>query len=266
MSLLNHLARWIANLLVIIVTTFRDNEVDLGGPLIRTLNELSRLNVLDRISLHGLPAAGVGETLRALSGREPPEVVVSLVTSYIDGNPLFVEELYKHLEEQRKLFDPGGQFISEIALNEIHVPETLRLTIGRRLARLSNATQKVLAVAAVIGYSFGFELLEAATLMDADALLDCVEEAERASLILSRLERLEARFQFSHELTRRAVVEGLSAPRRQRLHASVADAIERIHASALDEHSSDLAHHLSLAPWLTPAGRFGTLRWRPGGR
>lgn len=255
LALLNHLTRSISNIPVVIAVTFRDNQSDLGMPLARTLDELSRPHLLEQIRLHGLSAVDVAEMLRGLSGRKPPDTVVNVVTSYTDGNPLFIEELYKHLEEQGKLFDPDGGFISEIVFDEIHVPETLRLIVGGRLARLSNATQKVLAVAAVIGHSFGFELLEAATMMDADGLLDCVEEAERAGVTLSTLERLEARFQFCHELIRQAVVEGLSAPRRQRLHVNVADAIERIYASALDDHSSDLAHHLWQAGAVADPGR-----------
>jgi tetratricopeptide (TPR) repeat protein len=48
---------------------------------------------------------------------------------------------------------------------------------------------------------------------------------------------------FSHELVRQAVVGGLSAARRQRLHLEVAEAIERVNAHALEDHYGELAHH-----------------------
>jgi tetratricopeptide (TPR) repeat protein len=120
----------------------------------------------------------------------------------------------------------------------------VRLVIGRRLARLRDETQKVLGTAAVIGRSFTFELLEASTATGADALLDCIDEAERGGLIASSLQYPEVRFKFAHELIRRAVLDGQSAPRRQRLHSRVAETIEQLYPDALYDHAEDLAHHL----------------------
>ena len=102
----------------------------------------------------------------------------------------------------------------------------------------------MLDTAAVIGRSFTFELLKAATRGDEDPLLDSMEEAERAGLIASTLRYPEALFKFAHELIRRAVIDGQSAARRQRLHLSVADGIEQLYGYALDDHAEDLAHHL----------------------
>jgi tetratricopeptide (TPR) repeat protein len=80
--------------------------------------------------------------------------------------------------------------------------------------------------------------------LDADALLDAVDEAERAHLIASVSGGPEARFTFAHELIRQTLLSGLSLPRRQRLHLQVAEAMERVYARALEEHAADLAHHL----------------------
>ena len=117
----------------------------------------------------------------------------------------------------------AGSFVEDLNLAEIDVPQSLRLVIGRRLARLSEEARKILAPAAVIGRSFTFELLEASTNMNADSLLDYVEEAEKSGLIYSTLGYPEASFQFSHELIRHAVLSDLSAPRRQRLHLNVVE-------------------------------------------
>ena len=244
LSLLNHIGRSISKMPVLMVGTFRDNEIDSGGPFAQTLDELLRIHMLERINLRGLPQEAVADMIRALSGKEPPPTVVGLFYSGTEGNPFFVEELFRHLVERGKLLDGAGEFRKDLNLAEIDVPQSLRLVIGRRLARLSEETRKVLGPAAVIGRSFTFELLEASTNMDADSLLDSVEEAEKAGLIYSTLGYPEASFQFSHELIRQAVLSDLSAPRRQRLHLNVVDGIERIHANALEDHAGDLAHHL----------------------
>ncbi len=244
LSLLNHIARSISKIPVLILGTFRDNEFDSAGPLAQTLDELLRIHMLERISLRGLPQDSVAEMIRALSGKEPPPAIVNLIYSGTDGNPFFVEELFHHLIERGRLLDSNGEFRRDLNLAAIDVPQSLRLVIGRRLAWLSDQARKILGPAAVIGRSFTFELLEASTNLDADSLLDYVEEAEKAGLIYSTLGYPEASFQFSHELIRQAVLSDLSAPRRQRLHLNVANAIERVHADALEDQAGDLAHHL----------------------
>lgn len=244
LSLLNHIARSISKIPVLIVGTFRDDEIDSAGPLAQTLDELLRIHMLERVSLRGLPQEAVAEMIRALSGKEPPQAVVNLFYAGTDGNPFFVEELFRHLVERGRLMNERGEFRRDLNPAEIDVPQSLRLVIGRRLARLSDEARKLLASAAVIGRSFSFDLLEASIGMDADSLLDCVEEAEKSGLVYSTLGYPEASFQFSHELIRQAVLSDLSAPRRQRLHLNVVNGIERIHANTLEDRAADLAHHL----------------------
>ena len=254
-SLLRYLAPLIAKMPVLIVGTYRDSEIDHTRPLAKTLDELIRLHAVERLSLGGLPQNAVGEMLRALSGREAPQKLVSLIYSETEGNPFFVEELYYHLVEQGKLLDSAGEFRRDLKLEDVDIPRSLRLVIGRHLARVSAETQKILGAAAVIGRSFTFELLEASTRIGPDRLLDRIEEAERAELIYSSLDYPDARFHFSHELIRQAVISELSAVRRQRLHLGAADAIERIYSSTLEDHAEDLAHHLWQAGGIADAAR-----------
>ena len=117
----------------------------------------------------------------------------------------------------------SGQFRSELKIAELEAPPSVRLVVARRLARLSDLTQKMLATAAVIGRFFSFEILQASSADDADSILECVEEAEKAGLVFSVAESPKARFEFSHELIRQAVIGGLSAARRQKLHLEVAE-------------------------------------------
>jgi tetratricopeptide (TPR) repeat protein len=120
----------------------------------------------------------------------------------------------------------------------------VRLVIGRRLEHVSDEVRHVLTGAAVIGRSFSFQLLEALEETEPDALLDAVDESERANLIAAADDGPEARFTFAHELIRQTLISGLSLPRRQRTHLRIAEAMERVYARNLEEHSADLAHHL----------------------
>ena len=243
-SLLSHIARYVAKAPVVILGTYRDNELERAVGLAATLDACTRLQVLERIDLANLSKRAAAEMIAALGGRQPPAAVVDVIYSGSDGNPFFVEELFQHLKERGKLLDSNGEFRRLLKLDDSDVPESLRLIIGRRFARLAVDTRRYLNTAAVIGRSFTFGLLEASTAAKSEDLLDAVEEAEESGLILSRVEYPEARFQFSHELIRQAVLAQLSAPRTQRINLQIADAIERVYASGLEDKVNDLAHHL----------------------
>jgi predicted ATPase len=74
------------------------------------------------------------------------------------------------LLDGERVFDASGQFRTDIAIDEIDVPENVRLIIGRRLERLSKNEKRVLTAAAVIGRSFSFQLLTAISEVDVDDL------------------------------------------------------------------------------------------------
>jgi predicted ATPase len=254
LAFLSHFARAMSVMRVMVVLTYRDDEVDPVGPFGKILDELIRFRV-EQIHLRGLPESGVAEMIGALSGHEPPSSLVDLLYTNTEGNPFFVAELLRHIERTGS----KGASLEGFERAELDLPHSLRLVIGRRLARVSDETRRILGTAAVIGRSFTFALLEAATRVEAEQLIDLVEEAEKAGLIASRLRYPDAQFKFSHELIRRAVLDDLSVARRQRLHRNVAAAIELLHPNTAEDHAEDLAHHLWNAGAAAETGK--TLRY-----
>jgi tetratricopeptide (TPR) repeat protein len=241
--LLQHITQRLHEMPILLVGTYRDVELDVARPLAAALRELTRQRLAHHLALKRLPEAGVAAMLEALSGQEPPAPLVQAVYGETEGNPFFVEEVFQHLAEEGKLFDEQGRWRSDLRIVELEVPRSVRLVIGQRLERVCEDCQRVLTTAAVVGRGFSFELLDALGDVGTDALLDAVDEAERAHLITSTADGPEARFTFAHELIRQTLVSGLSLPRRQRRHLRVAEAMERLYAHALEEHATDLAHH-----------------------
>src|SRR5713226_6256282 len=263
-ALLIHLANRIAQLPVVIIGTFRDGYSDSNPALIRTLEELVRMGVRPQ-KLGGLPTVAVAQMLRELSQREAPESLLSLIYEESQGNPFFVEEVYRHLVEGGKVFDAAGQFRTDIKIEEFDVPENVRLVINRRLERLDENEKRVLAAAAVIGRSFSFQLLTAISQIDVDELFTVIEKAQQMGIIIPSSEGPERPFTFAHELVRQTLLAAISVPRQQRLHASVADAIERLYPSDMNERAGEITDHLlkagsfvdrqKLVRWLTLAGK-----------
>ncbi len=264
LALLIHLANRIAQLPVVIIGTFRDGYSDSNPALIRTLEELVRMGVRPQ-KLGGLPTVAVAQMLRELSQREAPESLLSLIHEETQGNPFFVEEVYRHLVEDGKVFDAAGQFRTDIKIDEFDVPENVRLVINRRLERLDENEKRVLAAAAVIGRSFSFQLLTAISQIDVDELFTVIEKAQQMGIIIPSSEGPERPFAFTHELVRQTLLAGISAPRRARMHASVADAIELVYPDAVNERAGEIADHLISRIKLPSAQKKGPNFWLGSG-
>jgi tetratricopeptide (TPR) repeat protein len=102
----------------------------------------------------------------------------------------------------------------------------------------------VLAAAAVLGRECSFDVLREMVALDDDELISALEEARDAQLMVE-LERSDgSAYGFTHALVRQTLYRGLSGPRRQRLHAQAAAAIERVHG---DAQIAALALHHRLA-------------------
>src|SRR4029078_275063 len=80
---------------VLIVGTFRDSELQPGHPLPELLAELERGRELPRVRLDGMDEREVAELIGG--GAEPG--AVSAICAETGGNPFFVKQLARHLEE-----------------------------------------------------------------------------------------------------------------------------------------------------------------------
>ena len=242
--LIEHLARRVDEMPVLMLATYRDFELDASSPLAHTLEALLRQRHARSLTLKRLDAIGVAAMLRALSAQEPPPSLVRTISDETEGNPFFVEEVFNHLAAEGKLFESDGRFRPDVVVGELDVPHGVRLTISLFLARLSAKAAGVLTTAAIAGRKFSFNVIRAVAGLSAEALVEVLDELIRARLIEPALPDHEAGFVFSHELIRQTVLSNLSLPRRQELHLRFAQAIESFPSGPTDDRTADLAHHL----------------------
>ena len=242
--LLQHIAQHLPQMPVLIIGTYRDVDLEVQRPFAKMLETLTRQRQAHKIALSRLPEARVAEMLASRGGPDPPAALVRAVYRETEGNPFFVEEVFQHLDEEGRLRDAEGVWKADLEVDELEVPEGVRLVIGRRVDRLAATTRKLLTTAAVVGRSFDLPLLTVLGGDDEDDVLTALEEAESAQLIRTISSGREVRWEFAHGLIRQTLEGALSLPRRQRAHLRVADAMEEAHGDVVHRHAADLAHHL----------------------
>ena len=229
-----------------IVATYRESELGRTHPLAEMLITLRREPAVTRLVLRGLDFAHIRALVDSIVGPNAPSQLAQVVMDSTDGNPFFATEMLQHLKETGVIARVGGMMGRTIEIADLGLSEGIKEVIGQRLSRLSEACNRVLSIAAIIGREFDATLLEAIADLPGSELLDAIEEATRAQLV-SESKEVSGRFEFMHALIRETLYHELSSPRRVRLHRRVADAIERLTHNMPNPPLAELAYHFSQA-------------------
>src|SRR3954454_5523095 len=245
LQLLRHLVRSNVAAPVLVLTTFRDTELDATAPLAEALADVERLDSVERLTLAGLDTTAIRQYLDQIAGYvldERADVLAEQLHRETNGNPFFVREMLLYLVETGQIYRDSERW--EINRDFFTaVPVGARDVITRRLARLTDDTQMLLSRAAVVGLDFRMPVLVDVTEMHEDVLLDGLEQASAARLV----EEIQLdHYRFTHALVRAALLDGISVSRRARIHRRVAETLER-HAAIQLDLVEELAEHWAAA-------------------
>ncbi|MBV9207625.1 MAG: AAA family ATPase [Actinobacteria bacterium] len=189
---------------LLIVVTFRSDELHRTHPLRPLLASLDRITWVERLELPRLTRHDTGELAVRILGREPPGNLAEALYHRSEGNPLFVEAL----------LGCDGELSCEL-------PESLRDLLLDSVRRLPEDTQEVLRVASAGGITTGHALLGAVSGLDDSALTRALRPAVTANVLRSHADG----YSFRHELIREAVHEDLLPGEHGRVHSRFAEAI-----------------------------------------
>jgi len=222
------LARELGGAAVLLVGTYRDVEVRRGHALARLLGDLAREPRVDRVALRGLSPEEAESLAAAVAGGALDRALAKALVELTDGNPFFLQEMARWLRDSGRLHAGGAPALS--------LPQGIRDALGRRLDALSEASNALLRVAAVIGREFAAALL--AEVAGVERVLESLSEAADHGIVVED-EETRGHFAFSHALLRQTLYEELPVAQRVALHRRVAEALTRTNATA----ASELAHH-----------------------
>ncbi|MFC5379817.1 helix-turn-helix transcriptional regulator [Aquipuribacter nitratireducens] len=212
---------------VLVVTTYRSDDLHRSHPVRGLLGELARLPHVERVEVRPFDRPGMARFLAVLAGRDVPAGTVQRVLDRSEGNAYFAEELFAAGDR------PG-------------VPDGLADVLLARLERLSPRGRQVARVASVGGRRVDDTLLAAVSGLPRDELDDALREAVSAQVLRPEGER----FAFRHALLQEVVYDDLLPGERRRWHGEYAAAL----VAALDDattggpaavggSAAELAHH-----------------------
>ncbi|HET6869082.1 MAG TPA: AAA family ATPase [Solirubrobacteraceae bacterium] len=234
---LSFLVRNIRRERLLLVATYRSDDLHRRHPLRRVLAEVERVPAVERLGLEPFTRRELAEQLAAILEATPDHALVEELFVRSQGNAFFAEELLAASDES----------VPQL------VPQSLRDALTLRVERLSPQAQQTVSSAAVAGSLVGHRLLAATVGLGDHELLDALHEAIENNVLVP--DPASESYTFRHDLLRDALYDELLPRERVALHAALAAALEVAPDLAVGAHgaAAQRAVHWSAAHELANA-------------
>jgi len=219
------------------------------------LDSLDSSIIDSRIDLSGLPVEAVGRYVETLLGGSASQRLISLVMKRSEGNPYFVEQIIRYLQEESflEMSGEGWTFVNRV--RDSFLPGDIHAVLIARLDQLTREVRNVVHTASVLGRDFEVRALVLMLRSDED-VHKYISEAEQAA-IWAPLN--EIRYIFSHGLLRDAAYSMQMRARRRELHKLAVEALEQLYADSLRVRYAELAYHAEHANLTEKTQKYYTL-------
>ena len=221
---LRYLSRHLANIPLLLVATYRDDEITRRHRLFQLLPVLVRESSAVRVHVNRLDEAGIREMIAG--GYRLKEEDLDHLTTHIiqlaEGNPFYAVELLHTLADDGVIRSENG--VTTVGpLDTVTVPPLIQQVIERRLSHFDDEQRKHLEAAAVIGHNVPLDIW--LTVIGGDATdLAGLATAAISAHVLEQTSDGEG-FRFTHALIRESLYSNLIVVARRSLHQRVGDAL-----------------------------------------
>jgi class 3 adenylate cyclase/tetratricopeptide (TPR) repeat protein len=222
-EVLDFLVRRLRTGRVMILATYRSDEMHRKHPLLPTVQGWIRSGLVEVVELSPLSPEGIGGMVRAIFDEEKvTDEFRDFLHGRCEGNPFVLEEMLKLAIDRGDLYRTEAGRWERKDLGELRLPRTVKDTILLRVERLDDDQIQLLGTAAVLGQSFDTSLLTAASGQAGEVVEEALHAAEQQQILE---EASGGRYRFRHALTREVIYEDLPAPKRERLHLRAAEVL-----------------------------------------
>ncbi len=241
-ELLDYLARRLAGMRLMILGTYRTDELHRKHPLAPMIQSWRRTRDAQVIELQPLPPEGVAAMIADIFDNDEvtPEFR-DLFHKRSEGNPFVLEEFLKAALDRGDIYRGAGKWERK-ALRDLRLPQTVKDTILLRVERLSSEQAEILQTASILGPSCSYRSLVALSGRD-EATVQATLHASIQQQLMEEDPQVPGRYRFRHALTRESIYEDMIAPHREQLHSRAADMLAQQSGAA----AMDRAFHLFAA-------------------
>ena len=241
-ELLHYLVRGVADSAVLVLGTYRAEEVGLARGLHLLLSSLRRAGLAEEVRLIRLGQEDIAELVNGLLGSETPGDLLTLLHARAGGTPLYIEALVRALIEAGHLRHYDGGWVLETNLVPF-LPSSVKDIILERLEHLNATERRVLDLIVVSGEAVTHDVLRSVSSLDDGVLLETMRRLHTTGLAVEVSEGAEVAYTLTHPLIQEVVYAELPEMARRHAHAAFAAALERVQPADLDR----LAHHYHAA-------------------
>ena len=251
---------------LLIVGTYRPEEVPRGHPLMRVTGELIAHRLASSIALEGLGTDAVAAYLakRCPGHRFPTELAPTLQRS-TGGNPLFLTTLMDDLEAQGLVVKREGRCELSTTVEDAAArrPDSIRRLIDTQIDRLGAVEQRIIEVAGIAGMTFTAGVVAHALEADADAVDSACESLanERRLLQYAGSETwpdgtIQSRYAFRHALFQHAALARNTAATVRMRCRKIAERLETGYVGHEEDVAGELAVHFEHGQMPMKAARY----------
>jgi class 3 adenylate cyclase len=229
-ELLEYAARRLASSRVMLLATYRSDELDRTHPLTRLVQTWRRGGLAEAVTVEPMGAGHVAEMIAAILGADEVSAELAVIVhERTEGNPFVLEEMLKEALDRGEIVRSATGW-ERRPLEEFQLPETVREAVLLRLGRLDPEHVEVLRAAAILGRSFDYGLLVEVAGTDEQSVLGALEAAVSQQLLH---EDPGGRYTWRHALTQEAIADDTVLPKRLRTHSRAADVLQNRGEKAL---------------------------------
>lgn len=257
LDLISALARRKSSVKLLLIATYRSDDLATRGPALKQLvNELLLHKLCDSIHLNGLNQGDVAEYVRS-DDSEDGRSFVQLLSRQSSGNPLFLRTILDHLKSMQLVSIDRGQWKSDVPLSQIRfeIPQTIAHVVETKISSLDDETQRVLEAASAVGDVFNSVVPATAAGLSTRRFEEVCETLCRTRTFIHRhdMDTLDngevvRLYRFNHALLREVLLNRQGPLRLAQSHALIGKELEKSYPSELRAHAAfELAAQFSNA-------------------
>ncbi|WLE99324.1 MAG: diguanylate cyclase [Candidatus Electrothrix communis] len=247
LRLLEHISTHIGSSNLLILGTYRSNEVNESHPLSKIQRTAKiRGNAITDIQVNPLSHDRVINMVTNLLKEKSTQVhdFAKYVSEKAAGNPFFTITLVKEIVEQKAIFwEQGTCTVDQDKINSLHLPNNILDMMLLRTSELPDQIEQLLKISSIIGKEFKLHLLYSLINKDHAIVQSLIDQSVKRNLLEYSLSD-RSKIRFAHDRIRETFLSRISEQERAKYHLKIAYLLKDDYNEREEQKLFELTYHL----------------------